>query len=130
MVVEEIMNREPAKIAPEATLSEALQAMADHKTRHLVVIGEGNHVAGILSDRDLAIAYDPKGMTAERWEKVRVDELMSADPSSIGSQAPLAEAAKLLIRLFVSALPVVDNGILRGILSEKEFVRYFAARAD
>ena len=37
-------------------------------------------------------------------------------------------AAAMLLKLGVSALPVVDNGDLRGILSEKDFVRHFAGQ--
>ncbi len=126
MKVEDFMNKQPASISPNASLALALEQMAEKKTRHLVVIAEGGNIAGILSDRDLAMYYDPEKMTQERWDNARVGDLMSADPISIGSHAPIQEAAKLLIRLSVSALPVVDNGQLNGILSEKEFVRHFS----
>ena len=125
MKVEELMNDDPVSISPDGTLEEALHKMADKKIRHLVVIEDGDNVAGIISDRDLAMFYDPVHMTQERWKKSYVRDLMSTDPVSIGSQAPVEEAAKLLIKLAISALPVVDNGMLTGILSEKDFVKYF-----
>ena len=125
MNVGDFMNENPPRIGMEATLAEALQMMADNKTRHIVVFDEGRDIAGILSDRDLAMYYDPVNMNSERWREAKVSQLMSADPVSIGSQAPIKEAAKLLLRQGVSALPVVDNGELTGILSEKDFVRHF-----
>ncbi|MND05776.1 CBS domain protein [compost metagenome] len=44
----------------------------------------------------------------------------------MGSGADLSAAAQMLLKHAVSALPVVDNGGLVGILSEKDFVRHFA----
>jgi CBS domain-containing protein len=55
---------------------------------------------------------------------------MSADPETIGSHASVEEAAKMLLRLGVSALPVVESGELRGIITEKDFVRHFARETE
>ncbi len=125
MLVRDMMNRSPGTIAPEATLADALRVMADKKNRHLVVVDRGT-VVGILSDRDLALYYDPAGMSEERWKGVRVKQIMTASPITIGSGAPVREAARLLLKEAVSALPVVDNGELVGALSDRDFTRYFA----
>ena len=68
MNVGDFMNENPPRIGMKATLAEALQMMADNKTRHIVVIDEGRDIAGILSDRDLAMYYDPVNMSSERWQ--------------------------------------------------------------
>lgn len=129
MIVRDIMNQSPGIIRPTATLAEALQLMADRKARHLVVLdAEEGQVIGILSDRDMALFYDPAGMTEERWKQGTVGQIMSKTPVTIGSGAPVEEAARMLLREGVSALPVVDNGQLVGILSDRDFVRYFAGR--
>ena len=125
MLVRDMMNRSPGTVAPEATLAEALRVMADKKNRHLVVVDRGT-VVGILSDRDLAMYYDPSGMTEERWKGVRVKQIMTGNPITIGSGAPIREAARILLKEAVSALPVVDNGELVGALSDRDFTRHFA----
>jgi CBS domain-containing protein len=130
MNVRDIMNQAPATIRPNATLAEALQLMADRKVRHLVVVeAQEADVVGILSDRDLAMFYDPVNMTQERWQQGSVSQLMSKTPVTIGSGAKVEEAARMLLREGVSALPVVDNGQLVGILSDRDFVRHFAGKA-
>jgi CBS domain-containing protein len=126
MNVSDFMNQSPPQLKLEDTLETALKVMAEHRNRHVVVMGDGGEVAGIISDRDLAMYYDPENMTAERWAEAKVSDLMTERPVSIGSHAPIEEAAKMLLRLGISALPVVENGTLRGILSEKDFVRHFA----
>lgn len=130
MKVSDFMNDSPAHVDTDDTLDKALKVMAEQKNRHVVVLKGGEDVAGILSDRDLAMYYDPQNMTAERWASAKVSDLMTERPVSIGSHAPIREAAKMLLKLGISALPVVENGTLRGILSEKDFVRYFAGKGD
>ena len=126
MKVSDFMTISPAQIELEDTLDKALKIMAEQKKRHVVVMGEGGEVAGILSDSDLAMYYDPANMTSERWASAKVSDLMTARPVSIGSHAPIEEAARMLLKFGLSALPVVENGTLRGILSEKDFVRHFS----
>lgn len=129
MIVRDFMNQAPATVRPNATLAEALQLMADRKVRHVVVVEpQEAAVVGILSDRDLAMFYDPAGMTQERWQQGSVSKLMSKTPVTIGSGAKVEEAARMLLREGVSALPVVDNGQLVGILSDRDFVRHFAGK--
>ena len=125
MEVRDLMNTAPATLAPEASLAVALEHMTQSRSRHVVVL-KAEQVVGILSDRDLAMYYDPDRMTADRWEQASIADLMTADPVSIGSGAGISAAAQLLIKTAVSALPVIDNGQLVGILSEKDFVRHFA----
>lgn len=129
MIVRDIMNQAPGTIRPNATLADALQLMADRKARHLVVIDpEATQVIGILSDRDMAMYYDPNGMTEARWQQANVDQIMTKSPITIGSGARVEEAARMLLREGVSALPVVDSGQLVGIISDRDFVRHFAGR--
>lgn len=130
MIVRDIMNQSPATIEQASTLAQALQLMADRKARHLVVMDRGaEEVIGILSDRDMAMYYDPDGMTEERWKQGSVGQLMSKSVVTIGSGARVEEAARMLLKEGVSALPVVDSGQLVGIISDRDFVRYFAGRA-
>ena len=126
MNVADIMNRNPARVRMDDTLSTALKIMAEQKIRHVVVMKEPDDVAGIVTDSDLAMYYDPVKMTPERWERMKVSQLMTARPVSIGSHAPIEAAAKMLLKAGVTALPVIENGDLRGILSERDFVRHFA----
>lgn len=125
MLVRDLMNQSPGTIGPEATLADALQLMADKKNRHLVVV-EADTVVGIVSDRDLAMFYDPAGMTSERWQQTQVKRLMVSNPVVIGSGSTVGEAARLLLRTAISALPVVDSGQLVGVISDRDFTRHFA----
>ena len=54
--VEAILNRkghEVATIGPEATIREAVEALAERRIGALVVSEDGEHIAGIISERDI-----------------------------------------------------------------------------
>ena len=87
-------------------------------------------MVGILSDQDMSMVYDPWQMTETRWKTITVKEVMSPNPVTIGSNATIEEAARILLREAVSALPVVDNGQLVGALSDRDFTRHFAQGGD
>ena len=130
MRVRDLMNTEPAVISPEQGLDKGLALMADRKNRHLMVVDEASNVVGILSDQDMSMVYDPWQMTETRWKTITVKEVMSPNPVTIGSNATLEEAARILLQEAVSALPVVDNGQLVGALSDRDFTRHFAQGGD
>lgn len=124
MRVRDLMTTDPVTVSPDTSLADGLQRMAERRVRHLLVLGSEGDVAGIVSDRDLALFYDPEGMAPETWRQVNVSRLMTSKPVTIGSAAPLAEAARTLLESGFSALPVVDNGQLVGILTERDFVKH------
>ena len=129
MNISEIMHDRPVRIEPNASLGDALKLMAEHNCRHLAVM-EGPQVVGIISDRDLALYYDPMNMTPERWEQRKVRDLMTKNPTAIGSHAPFNEAANILLKEGFSALLIIDNGELVGIVTDRDFVRYCAGQSD
>ena len=55
--------------------------------------------------------------------QLTVKEVMTNDPLTIGPDAPVEEAAQLLIDRGIGCLLVVEGGRLIGILSESDFVR-------
>lgn len=59
---------------------------------------------------------------------MKVRDLMTTDPVTTTSQTPLKEAAREMVRLRVSGLPVVDDGELVGIVTEGDFLRQEASR--
>lgn len=129
MLVRDLMDAQPGSVTPDATLAEALRLMSEKRTHHLPVMNGGDLV-GVLSDHDLAMYYDPVNMTEQRWEQTHVSEIMSTEVVTIGSGATIPVAARLMLKEAVSVLPVVDAGTLVGMLSDRDFTRYFARQQD
>lgn len=60
-------------------------------------------------------------MTITRGE-LRVGNLMTSDPITIGPDAPASDAEDLLKRYRVTGLPVVERGELVGVLSQTDLM--------
>jgi len=58
---------------------------------------------------------------------MRIRDLMTNDVLTIGSDTPLKEAARRMLEAGISALPVIDDDHLIGIITEADFV---ATEAD
>ena len=87
---------------------------------------------GILSQRDLfrgslarALGYGAHAQQKLLGQLV-VKEVMTNDPLTIGPDAPVAEAARLMLERKVGCLVVVQDGRLAGLLTESDFVKRFA----
>jgi acetoin utilization protein AcuB len=114
--VRDVMATDLVTVRPHETARHAYQLMRDHRFRHLPVVEDGQLV-GILSDRDLRPVLLSPGLA-----RARVRELMSEDLTTVGPDAPLEEAASLLVVKKIGCVPVVDHGRLVGIVTETDLL--------
>ncbi|HKP75833.1 MAG TPA: CBS and ACT domain-containing protein [Longimicrobiaceae bacterium] len=131
MLVKNRMTAEPVSVTPDATLAEALRLVREHRVRHLPVV-VGGAVAGIVSDRDLRTAMpsplEPHDAArADAVHRTPVSEVMTRDVVTVGPYDTVEDAARLLCRHRIGALPVVDaHGLLLGMISETDVLTAFA----
>lgn len=127
--VEHIMSREPACIAPGATLRAARELMRERNCRRLPVVENGKLV-GILSDRDVSRATNSPFILRERnFDDALLDQLtvracMSQRPITVTPRTPIVDAAKLMRDRKIGGLPVVDKETLVGIVTETDLLHY------
>lgn len=104
-------------VSPEATLAQVDDLVHAKGHRHLPVVRDGA-LLGMLSDRDLRRARG-----ADLDPDARVESLMMRHVFSVTGRAPLSEAAELMLRHKVSALPVTgDDG--PGILAVEDVLAH------
>jgi len=92
----------PVTIHPEATLADALKLMADHKISGIPVVERGSgKLAGIVTNRDVRFATDPKQRIAELMTR---EELVT-----VREGVAMGEAKRLLHKHRIEKLLVVDG---------------------
>lgn len=130
MLVKKRMTHDPVVVSPRHSLADALRLTRERRIRHLPVVEDGVLV-GIVSDRDVRLAM-PSTLTepdAERvafLERTPVSAVMRSNVDSIGPLDTVEDAAKLMRRRRIGALPVVDaHGAVLGILSESDVLDAF-----
>ena len=98
---------------PEATVLEAVQQMNEHKIGALVVM-DGDRVAGIFTERDVlrrvVVPERPPGGTT-------VAEVMTTPVTTCSSSTRIEECAALMTDRRIRHLPVVDDGVLGGMVT-------------
>ncbi len=135
MRVEDWMQRRPVAVSPQETLRTAWRIIRENWIRHLPVVERGRLV-GIVTDRDLRHALPSRAVGLEIHEiphlaeKVRIWEVMARAVVTIHREAPIEEAARLLLRYRIGALPVVKGESLVGIITKTDLVRALLQRQE
>ena len=118
MQVRELMQRAVTTIAEDDTLALASQLMKWNGIRHLPVMRD-ERVVGMLSERDvLAHAWPDHPLRQEAL----VREAMSSPVTIAPPHMDTVEAAAILVRDRIDALPVVQEGALVGILTSTDLL--------
>jgi CBS domain-containing protein len=103
-------------ISPDATVFDALKAMAQHNTGALMVLKDGK-VEGILSERDCVRKVELAGKTAKN---TKVSEIMTTKVIYVEAGQPLEECMALMIEKNIRHLPVYDGRDLLGLISVRD----------
>ena len=119
----QIMSRDLRWVSPEATREQALEMLRHHRLRSLPVLDALQQLVGILSLVDL-VETAPRARLL-RWRpgrSVKVAELMSSPVRHVDSQAHVAELIPLLSSQGLHCLPVLENGVLVGIITQTDLI--------
>jgi CBS domain-containing protein len=134
--VSERMTRYPVTVTPSASIESALEKMKKGQFRHLPVVDENNHLLGMFSDRDLRLMYpspsfEPDEKAHEKFAAAAMADVATFSPVSILPDATLENAADLMLRWNVEALPVVaGDDHLVGIITSSDFLKEFIAHGE
>lgn len=125
MQVAELMQTEVRALQPEATVAEAIVALADAHVSGLPVVDARGRLIGVLSSTDVleaeAEAPDAQTRTAVVDETL-VSELMTSRPITVTPDTPVKEAARQMLYADVKRLFVEEEGRLVGVLSQTDIV--------
>jgi CBS domain-containing protein len=118
ILVQEIMSSQPRTGNPDMTVKEAAALMLREGVGSLVILEDGEPV-GILTERDLLYKVIALGRTS----RVRVDKVMSSPVITVSPDSNVSVAAKRMSDLHLRRLPVVEDGKLIGMLTEKDILK-------
>ena len=115
-------------VSPEDYLSEAIVLMREQRIKHLPVLKNGK-LKGIISDRDIKEYSPSKATSLDIHElhyilaKTKIKQIMKTKVVFTTPDAPIEEAAMVLLDENIGCLPVVDGGTVVGIISDKDIFR-------
>ena len=126
------MTRHPAMVPPTAPAAEAQRVMAENKIRHLPVVGDGKKLEGLVTRQRLSLKPDTLA-SLEMWEITRylsnltVKDIMlkASEVHTITPDRTIERAASILSEHKIGCLPVIDEGVVVGILSRIDVLQSF-----
>jgi acetoin utilization protein AcuB len=127
MKLRDIMKPSPRTITEVTRLGEAHRIMTSHRIRHLPVVRDGR-LCGILSERDILEYRAKTPFREDRW-RAPVSAAMTAPPQTAGPDDSLTELAGRLAAAKIGAMPVVERGILIGLVTVTDVLEAEVARA-
>jgi CBS domain-containing protein len=114
-----VKGRDVWAVAPDATVFEALQEIAEKNIGALVVL-HGDQLVGMFSERDYARKVILVGKTSK---ETQVGELMSTDIVSVGPKQSIEECMALMTVNQVRHLPVLAGSRVVGVISIGDAVK-------
>jgi acetoin utilization protein AcuB len=146
VLVEEWMTRQPHCVKPLDSIRHAREIMEQHRINQLPVVVD-DRLVGIVTDRDLRDAFpsvfdeprrgepyrrEPNGGQPRRVEPaaIRVETVMTPYVVTVGPKDSVADAARLMRRERVGAIPIVEANRLVGIITRSDILDAFVALAQ
>ncbi|MDY7101050.1 MAG: CBS domain-containing protein [Actinomycetota bacterium] len=127
MRISELMRTPAVTCRTTTSLGEVARVMRDREVGCVLVLDETDYLAGVVTDRDLAL----RGLGVGRTADTLVRDVMSRDVVSVSVRADVSEAAALMAKRSVRRLPVVDeHDHPRGVITLDDLVRDLGAEAD
>ncbi len=129
MRVADIMTPSPVTVTQRNAIRTAVNLMRELDFRRLPVVDHGKLV-GIITDRDLRRAANSPFVVREKWydnfvlDHIEVGSCMTTNPLTIGPDADVAEAARMLREHKIGGLPVMAGDQLVGIITETDLLDF------
>lgn len=131
MLVKDVMTENPITIGPEASVLEAKEIMSRNKIKKLPVVDRSGALVGIITNTDLAKASPSAATSLDMFElgyllsKLSVEKTMVKSVKTTTVNQTVEEAARLMNDYGISCLPVVNENLLVGVVTESDLFATF-----
>lgn len=134
--VRDVMTSPVVTVGPEDDLTTVARLLDAHRVTALPVVNDRGHVVGMVTETDVvrdAVPRDPwmreLHPSGAGPDAVRVRDVMSVHPVAVLPDVELPVAADLLVNSTLTSLPVVEDGVVVGIVSRHDIVAVLAPPA-
>jgi len=128
MYVSDWMTKKVFTVDADDYLSDAVVLMRERGIKHVPVARNGK-LKGIVSDRDIKEYSPSKATSLDIYElhyllaKTKIREIMKPRVVTTARDTPVEEAAMTMLDETIGCLPVLEDGELVGIISDRDIYR-------
>ncbi len=119
----DFMKPETITVSPNASVGEAIAVMDKFRIHHLLVMQDDNF-KGLIEGRDLIFfgTYSQQSLNTKK-----VSEVMRTKVPMIYESTDVGGVLEMMITHHLTAIPIVGNGRIVGILTETDLLKLFQA---
>ena len=137
MQVLQWMKPRPHTVHPSDSIRHARSILEEHRINQLPVLA-GGKLIGIVTDRDLRDAF-PSVLDHRRHREAKsnpspdattVETVMTSNVLTVQPDDSIAEAARVMRKGRIGALPVVDGERLVGIITRSDLLNALVALVE
>ena len=138
MLVKDVMKENPVTIQSGVSVLEAKDIMDKNDVARVPVVDKSGSLVGIITSSDLAKVSPSDATTLDMFEisnllsKMKVEKVMIKSVKTCSMNEPVEDAARLMADYKIGCLPVVNEGVLVGIVSATDlfaaFVKMFSTK--
>ncbi|WP_052343759.1 CBS domain-containing protein [Kallotenue papyrolyticum] len=132
LLVRDLMRHPVITATPRTTLPQLNQILHEHHIRRVPIV-DGDRLVGIVTRGDIRNAFPSDATTLSVYElsyllsRVTAAEIMRTAVITIAADAPVVEAARLMVHHKISGLPVMDGRRMVGMISESDILQAVVA---
>lgn len=124
--VRDFMTDEPVTLHDDDRLREAVELVMVRRIRHIPILDAQQRLVGIVTDRDIKRTLPSPLVSSAReeyealLETTAIGRVMTPDPLTVDADADVSDAVQLLVQNRIGGLPVIENGTLVGVFTERD----------
>lgn len=128
--VSSIMSKNIIALTRTDNLERAEMLFNKYRIKHIPVVSR-DVVIGMLSYSDLLkisladAAQDDYNVNAVVYNSFSIEQVMTKDVETIDIDTTISQATQILANRGFHALPVIENGILAGIITTTDLLNYY-----
>ncbi|MFG4000751.1 CBS domain-containing protein [Flavobacterium aquidurense] len=133
--ISHIMTKGVVTVNENDDLRKVVETLKKHTIRHIPIV-RGKDVVGIISRSDInrltfgALFEGQEGADEAILDMLTIAQVMTSKPKTVSSDTIIRDLAEIFAKEEFHALPVVDNGELKGIVTTTDVLKYFLEQYD
>lgn len=113
-----VRDQEPAQLPSHSTVREAARYMVEHGVGSVLVMEDGA-LSGIFTERDALRIFVA---TRRNPDQTRLADVMTGAPQTLPPDATLQDAARRMTAGRFRHMPVVEDGRVIGVVSQRDLI--------
>ena len=123
-----IAGKQAVTISPGASFNDLVNSLRDHQIGALVVSEDGEHIDGIVSERDIVRIIPGR---VDELSSLHVSDLMTTDAVTCTPESSVEELMAIMTEMRIRHVPVVDaEQKLISVISIGDVVKAHVAVID